>query len=128
MRPKIYVDTWAVVYVLTDFSDNVFYVGCTILGIENRLTGHISEAKANMPYTNKLKNAKIRSLKYQVRIKEVDRMLVSGFKGYECNRKANALETKWLLHYYHEGAQLVNNADLKRALQILESEAEVLKG
>lgn len=116
-RRREYHESYAVIYVLTDLNGNVFYVGCTIKPLEFRLKLHLSDAKANRRFTNKVKNEKIRSLDYKVLIKEVDRILGGGYKGYQINSAGRKLEMDWILKYHNSGCQLTNGRELQHALK-----------
>lgn len=47
---------YAKIYTLSDQSGNVFYVGCTVREVHERLSQHIQEAKKDH-YRNQLKTA-----------------------------------------------------------------------
>lgn len=98
----------AKVYGLTDHSGDVFYVGCTVKELIDRLGGHLSEAKINDVWMNQIKNAKIRSLEYNIGIRELDKMKVTGKTRYEAQRKAATLERRWIQRFLDAGFELVN--------------------
>lgn len=117
MRRRKYMEGYAFIYVLTDLFDNVFYVGCTIQPIEKRLQVHIIESRASRPNTNKAKIEKIRSLDYNVKIKEIARVWVKGYKGYEMNAGGRKLEREWMLKYHRMGCDLTNGKELALAIK-----------
>ena len=105
----------AKIYTLSDVLGNVFYVGCTIGSLEQRLKNHLSDSKGQLRrFMNQEKNTKIRALEYKILIKEVDRMEVSGWKGYQMNCQARPLEYKWIIKFHKAGANLTNRTDLDR--------------
>lgn len=129
--PRYHTDTYALIYVLTDMSDNVFYVGCTIQPLETRLVQHFAEAKSKANYGNAAKNEKIRSLDFKVKIKEVERVLVSpsrrGSKGYCLNRQGHKAENEWILKFHRMGIPLTNREYWLKKM-ILEQEVTTNEG
>jgi hypothetical protein len=115
----VYHESYAVIYVLTDYSDNIFYVGCTIRPLAQRLKLHLNEAKGDYKNTNKVKNEKIRSIDYKVLIKEIDRVKGQGYNGYQINAAGRKRETLWMLKYHFAGCNLANCRDLMFALKEL---------
>lgn len=99
---------FAIIYALTDDNDKIFYIGCTIQELGKRMKAHLVEAKMNMPYTNRLKNNKIRSLDYKIRIKELDRAFVSGRNKTCAQRSAMPIENIWIKKFSREGIDLCN--------------------
>ena len=99
---------FAKIYTLSDENGIVFYVGCTVRELGERLKSHLSEANSNRPYANKIKNEKIRSLDFQVVITEVDRMWVTGIKPQWAISKATDLEHEWIWHFRGLGYKLAN--------------------
>lgn len=98
----------ATIYALTDYEDKVFYIGCTTQSLLLRLSGHISEARKNWPYTNQLKNEKIRALDYRIRIKELETVAVSGRNSACAQRSAAPIEHDWIKKFSKEGVELCN--------------------
>lgn len=96
------------IYALTDNDDNVFYVGCTLKSLNNRLIQHISATKTHDGWANSRKNQKIRSLNYQVKIKELESFAVVGKEKREAQRNAAAFENKWINKFLKDGVELTN--------------------
>lgn len=108
---KAQFEGFAKIYTLTDYDNNPFYVGCTVHSLIDRLKSHLSEAKRNRTYTNVIKNEKIRSLNFRVRIKTLFIVPV-GSKGgnrYDAQRSALRIETEWIRKLLSEGFELCNS-------------------
>lgn len=100
---------FAKVYVLSDENGNVFYVGCCLRDLSQRLKSHLVEAKGtNSTATNHKKNAIIRSLDYHVLITEIDRMWVTSIKPSWALIKSRDLEYAWINHYRSMGYEMCN--------------------
>lgn len=104
----------AIIYALTDYDDQIFYIGSTIQSLDQRMMGHLTEARHNRAYTNVLKNNKIRSLDYKIRIKEIDRMTVWGRNATCAQRSAILLERSWIKKFSEAGVQLCNRERIKK--------------
>lgn len=96
------------IYALTDLEDKVFYVGCTTRGLKNRLCGHLSGARAWESWRNSLKDQKIRSLNFRVKIKELQSVFVLAFDHGYAQKSAEKLEEKWIKAYLNIGVELCN--------------------
>lgn len=98
---------YAKIYTLADSDGNVFYVGCTT-DLERRISGHLVEAKCDGKMTNHRKNEIIRSLNYQVVVKIVDMLWVTGSKQYRLVHRAKTLEKTWIRKFIDLGYDLCN--------------------
>lgn len=96
------------VYGLVGENDEVFYVGCTVKGLQHRLDAHLYEAKKNDCWMNTEKNHIIRSLDYEVTIKELASKPVKGKNAYVAQRKAANLERMWIRRFIDAGFKLCN--------------------
>lgn len=112
-KPPFFRTEIARVYMLSDFEGNVFYIGCTIQPLSVRLKMHLQEAKTNRVFTNKDKNKKIKELDFKVLVTELEKVEVSGYKGYQMNGRARDVEMKWLIHYHNTGSLLTNKRELR---------------
>ena len=122
-----YKERRAYVYVLTDMDKNVFYVGCTTQTLTNRLLGHLNAAKKNYPYTNIAKNEKIRSLDFNVLIKEVDCVTVKAISSKKAILLAEKLEHQWIVKIYTSGIMLFNSQrEIFRALNSVSRERKII--
>lgn len=104
------------VYTLSDIEGNIFYVGCSS-DLKKRLKAHITEAKGDHCYTNRKKNAKIRSLNYQILIKEIDRLEAKNYQINLAKYEGRDIEYKRIVEYHRMGFNLVNDYDLPKALK-----------
>lgn len=100
------VATYAKIYTLSDSLGNVFYVGCTIHNIRQRVSQHLSEAKAGK-LLNK-KNLKIRSLDFKIVATIIDMKYVTGNKMKNMRRHTSTWEREWILKYRALGYDLTN--------------------
>lgn len=99
------------IYALTDFDDNVFYVGCTSMKLRKRLLCHLQEARVTAFYSNNRKCAKIISLDFNVKIKELDFLIVKAYKKAKAPIKAKWLEEVWINRFVLNGHELTNCSD-----------------
>jgi len=95
---------------------NVFYIGCSS-DLGKRLKSHIVEAKADRSYTNRKKNAKIRSLNYQILIQEIDRVEARNSQTNLAKYEGRDIEYKRIAEYHRKGVELTNHWDLPKALK-----------
>lgn len=107
----------ATIYALTDFEDNVFYIGCTVRDLNKRLIGHIASSKAYKCWSNNLKDQKVRSLEFKVKIKKLDSITVKGVDSREACRSAAWLESRWIKKYLSNGISLCNCSYTERDYQ-----------
>jgi hypothetical protein len=105
---------YAKIYTLSDFSGNVFYVGCTVNPIDLRLQSHLNGARSLNPNTSKYssnssKSIKIREMEFNVAITIVDmKWVTSEFDGADAIKKAFELEKEWIKKYIDLGYSLCN--------------------
>lgn len=104
------------VYTLSDEFQNVFYVGCTSLPMEKRLSTHISNAKYGRG--NKAKNEKISSLGYKVFINSVEFITTKRMKRYQIQRVTKETELIWIYVFHKRGFQLTNGKELQSAIRM----------
>lgn len=92
------------IYTLADKNKNVFYIGCTLYALKNRLTTHIWEAK-----NGKTKKCEmIRFLNYQITATVIDVKWVTGMDGYGAAQKLAVFEKEWIEKYKALGIELCN--------------------
>lgn len=111
---------FAKIYTLSDESGKVFYVGYTV-NIESRLSTHISEARANKKSSNQMKNEIIRSLNYNIVVKIVDMLWVTGRKGKAAIHNARGLEKEWIEKFFDLGYDLTK---CRRGIKILKKHSQ----
>lgn len=99
---------YAKIYTLSDAGGNVFYVGCTVRELEDRLTAHLTEARVDSKKANPAKNKLIRSLDYNVVIKVVDMQWVTALRPGIATHKAKDLEDSWIKKFMDLGYELCN--------------------
>lgn len=98
----------AKIYTLTDFDNNVFYVGCTTVGLKQRLQQHLSSCNSYDSWSNSLKVQKIRSLNFRVRINELETVVVFATNRRCASRKAEVYERRWIKKFEGMGIELCN--------------------
>lgn len=96
------------IYALSDYQDNVFYIGCTTRGLKHRLQLHLSQCKVYESWSNSLKNQKIRSLNFEVKIKELQTVSVVARDLRSAQKSAEHIEEKWIKAYLNIGVDLCN--------------------
>lgn len=101
-----FVGGFAKIYCLCNSRGDVFYVGCTIKELHERLTGHLGEARQNIYNTPKTK--RIKALKYRVVIKELERIWVTGSNSVNAVMKARHKEVYWIREMINRGYNLTN--------------------
>lgn len=101
----------AKIYTLADVKGRIFYVGCTIQHIAERVTAHLFEARANIG--NKRKNRRIRSLNYNLVVQIVDMKRVEGLTAGLALSQARGLETSYIELYHSLGHNLCNHEKSK---------------
>lgn len=115
-----YIVRWlfeAKVYALTDFDDNVFYIGCTTKPLFKRLQLHIGGTKSYDSWRNSRKDEKVRALDFKVKIKELHSFGIFGVNKSEAIRKAAFIENQWIKKYLDAGCDLCNCIDFKTQTQ-----------
>ena len=95
-----------IVYALYDNDDKVYYIGCTLGTIENRVAGHVADAKANR--SNKERNAVIQSQKFEVVARIISRHWVTGLFQSMAYRKLTHFEDKCIEDHLELGYPLCN--------------------
>lgn len=98
------------IYTLTDLENIPFYVGCTVLELRVRMMNHIYDSRLDKTYSNVLKNNKIRSLNFQIKIKALFIVPVDNCRGYLARRRGEQIETYWIQRMLTEGYELCNSA------------------
>lgn len=106
-------DGFAKIYALTDRNNVPFYVGCTVQELMTRRTGHITEARKNHRYTNAVKNEKIRSLDFKIRIRLLFLIHVKAETKHLAQRSCYIFERYWLKRFLKKGYQLCNGNGIK---------------
>lgn len=109
------------VYTLSDKSGNVFYVGCTTGAMNARLSGHISEARANYTNSNKTKNKIIADSNFDIVATIVEiKWLTWMFRDiYRC-QTLKKLERQYIKKYLDLGYDLCNR-EAKRKEKLLDT-------
>lgn len=108
----------AKIYTLSDKNGGVFWVGCTIREIEQRLYDHLCEARNNHPYSNKRKNEKIRGLNYDVYATVIDTRVIECQSRSLAKRETKNWELEWIYKYRNQGYELCNS-EVNRKLSYL---------
>jgi len=98
----------AKIYALIDNNQEVFYIGCTIQPVETRVAGHVYEAMKNLPYTNLLKNLRIKNSGYKISHRVLETKVVKGKDAASARRKAELLESRWIKKCLEIGYELTN--------------------
>lgn len=99
---------FAKIYVLTDRHIVPFYVGCTVQELMTRRSGHITEARKNMSFTNPVKNEKIRSLDFKIRVRLLFLIHVKAETKWLAQRSCAHIERYWIRRLINEGYELCN--------------------
>lgn len=105
-----FVGAFAKIYILSDSSGNVFYVGCTTQRIEQRVKQHIAEAKYCYPNTNKKKGKIIRDCGYNVIATIVHLFWVTANKTKNLRYCTKHIEKDWIEKYRLLGYELTNRS------------------
>lgn len=101
-------DGFAKIYALTDKNNVPFYVGCTVQELLTRRSGHITEASKSYFSGNILKNEKIRSLNFKVRIRLLFLLDVKAETKWIAQRSCRRFERYWIKRLLDEGYELCN--------------------
>lgn len=103
---------YAKIYTLSDYDGIVFYVGCTSRSLEQRLTGHILQAKKALHFDKKC--LKIRKCGFKIFINEIDSVYITGSRPKFALPDAYKKEKEWIARYFLEGHPLTNRFPVSR--------------
>lgn len=101
-------DGFAKIYALTDRNNVPFYVGCTVQELMTRRSGHITEASKGYWYGNAIKNEKIRSLQFKIRVRLLFLIDVKAETKWIAQRSCRSFERYWIKRLLSEGYELCN--------------------
>lgn len=103
------------IYTLSDKAGNVFYVGCTMATMRNRMAAHITQAKRNRHGTNRRKNEIIAGLNFEIVATIVDLIwITANCHKLFTNYKFKEAEKKWIKKYSSLGYDLCNREVIKK--------------
>lgn len=101
----------AIIYSLSD-ADGVFYVGCTTGTVEQRLQGHIGDAKFWHRDKEGSTNPKIQRIiksNFQVVATILEITEVQGLSRRSAATHGSHLERKWIQHFKEQGCEMCNS-------------------
>lgn len=103
------------IYTLSGRDKRVFYVGCTILEVEERLKQHITEAKYYEGFTKMPQRSRvIRENEFDITASIVDIIQITAESGKEAKQKAEVFEIEWIRKFQDEGIVLANKRNVTR--------------
>lgn len=103
------------IYTLSGSDKVVFYVGCTIVEIEERLRQHITEAKYYEGFTKMPQRSRvIRENNFEIFATIVDVISISAMDSKEAKHKAEHFETEWIRKFQDKGVVLANKRNVLR--------------
>jgi hypothetical protein len=102
------------IYSLSDINGNVFYIGCTVLPLEKRLSQHVSEAKANRKGTNQTKNKIISDSGFEITATILEIKYVTARKAITAQKSLCNVEKQWIEKYIALGYDLCNRDHKRR--------------
>lgn len=99
------------VYSLVDVTNRPFYIGVTSKDLSKRLSEHIGIAK-NQKRKFSVKNLIIRKSRFQIGIKMIDEISITGKSRSDMNRAALEIESFYIKKYKKRSDCLITNLSI----------------
>lgn len=112
---------YAKIYSLADQEGNVFYVGCTILSVEERIRTHVTRINGLQTITSAA-DLHMKSLDFKMIATILDKKWVTGKTSKIAVRKAFDLENEWIIKLRALGHPIKNKHPFEKLFEIKKPE------